>query len=194
MLFFALERVNVVEDIVMIGYEGPTRLSPEISILDAHEPTAPRATDRRALRVENVFIEGQDRPERRRGPEPAPRPADRRREQIVAPEIEGEYYFRTYASHAPVPYREDYVILRMVTPEYPPLELANGREGSVLVEAYIGADGVVNEVFVRNASGARAFEESAVTAVRQFLFKPVMDGGRPVSFWVSFLVRFRLNR
>jgi TonB family protein len=108
-------------------------------------------------------------------------------------ETPGEYAFRAYPSHAAVPYRQDYVILKMVKPDYPPDALANAEEGYVLVEAYISPEGRVGEAYVRSSYGSRSFEDASVNAVRQFLFRPVQERGTSVSFWVSFLVRFRLR-
>jgi TonB family protein len=144
--------------------------------------------------VQDVIIEGEDRPERSRGEEPNRKKAEIKREQGISLETPGDYDFRSYSSHAPVPYREDYVILRMVKPEYPPEALANLEEGHVLVEAYIGANGTVKETYVRSAQGPRSFEGATLDAVRQFLFRPVVVNGKPISFWTSFLVRFQIRR
>jgi TonB family protein len=81
----------------------------------------------------------------------------------------------------------------MIEPEYPADAFAGREEGYVLIEAYIARDGTVNEAYVRSSFGPVSFETSSLAAVRQFLFKPVREGGRPVSFWVSFLVRFQLR-
>jgi len=52
----------------------------------------------------------------------------------------------------------------------------------------------VGEAYVRSSFGTRSFEDVSIDAVKQFLFRPVREKGTPVSFWVSFLVRFRLRR
>jgi TonB family protein len=119
--------------------------------------------------------------------------AEQPRPSVVAPDIPDDFAFRAYPSRAPVPYRRDYVILRMVKPHYPADALANAEEGYVLVEAYVDSDGTVAEVYVRSSYGRRSFEESALGALRQFLFKPVMERERAISFWVSFLVRYELR-
>jgi TonB family protein len=81
----------------------------------------------------------------------------------------------------------------MIEPEYPSDALAERLEGYVLIEAYIASDGTVNEAYVRSSFGPVSFEASSLAAVRQFLFKPVRTNGMPVSFWVSFLVKFHLR-
>jgi TonB family protein len=193
LLFVTLVRIDVVRNIIMCGYAGPPELRPDISIIDDRTVDEEVAEQRNPLVVMNVFIEGLDRPEPDRGSERAPRPAEQPRPSVVAPDIPDDFAFRTYPSRAPVPYRRDYVILRMVKPHYPADALANAEEGYVLVEAYVDSDGTVAEVYVRSSYGRRSFEESALGALRQFLFKPVMERERAISFWVSFLVRYELR-
>ncbi len=196
--FFALatfERVDALKDLISLGYQGPAKFEPEISIFDNRSvPAKVASRERRVMVLQNILIEDEDKPKRAKGTEPAPRPAERRREQQISLSMPGEYSFRTYASRAAAPYREDYVILRMVQPEYPDDALREAEEGYVLVEAYIASDGSVDEAYVRSSFGAMSFETSSLAAVKQFLFKPVSEGGKPISFWVSFLVKFRLRR
>ncbi len=188
-------RIGVLNALVSLGYEGPQRFEPEISIIDNRDaPVRVTSRERRVMVVQNILIEGEDKPKRAKGSEPAPKPAERKREQRISLEMPGEYAYRAYASRAAAPYREDYVILRMVKPEYPADAIRDAEEGYVLVEAYIANDGTVNEAYVRSSYGAVSFETSSIAAVKQFLFKPVQEGGKPVSFWASFLVRFQLRR
>jgi TonB family protein len=196
--FFALvtfERIGVLKELISIGYEGPRKFEPEISIVDNRAtPAKFTSREKRMMILQNILIEGEDKPTRAKGNEPAAKPAERKLDQRISFEIPGEYAYRTYASRAAAPYREDYVILKMVKPEYPADALLSAEEGYVLVEAYIASDGAVNEAYVRSSFGAVSFENSSLAAVKQFLFKPVREGGKPVSFWVSFLVRFQLRR
>jgi TonB family protein len=195
LLLVALEQVNVMKLIITFGYQGPPNFEPEITISNPREPASRVSSrERHMMIVENVFIVGEDKPERMTGKEPSRKRAEKPLEQMIALESPGESNFRTYASHAATPYREDYVILKMVKPEYPTDALMNLQEGYVLVEAYIAVDGTVNEAYVRSVSGPASFENSSITAVKQFLFRPVRVDGKPISFWVSFLVRFQLRR
>jgi len=194
LLLVTFVRVDIVRNVIMFGYEGPPEMRPEISILDDRTPEEEVETQRSSLTLVNVIVEGLDRPEPERGRERAPRPAEEPRPPAVAPELPDDFAFRTYPSRAPVPYRRDYVILRMVKPLYPADALAALQEGYVLVEAYIASDGSVAEAYARSSFGPRSFEESSLDAVRQFLFKPVVEKDRAISFWVSFLVRYELRR
>jgi len=193
--FVTLTRVAIFPDPVSLGYEGPAKFEPEISIVD-NRTIESKVPSRRhnVMIVQNVMIEGEDKPTRARGNEPARKPAEKPREQKISLETPGEYAFRAYPSHAAVPYRQDYVILKMVKPDYPPDALANAEEGYVLVEAYISTEGSVGEAYVRSSYGSRSFEDASVNAVRQFLFRPVREKGKPISFWASFFVRFQLHR
>ena len=47
--------------------------------------------------------------------------------------------------------------------------------------------------WVRKIKGDESFEAASLDAVKQFEFRPIMDRGKPISFWLSFLVRFELN-
>ncbi len=141
----------------------------------------------------NVFIEDVDREMSKSGTEPARKKVEKSSYAELSMQVEDEL-FRSYPSHAPVPYRNDFVILRMVKPIYPPDALADAREGYVLIEAYVLSDGTVRDVYVRSAMGPRSFEDSSIDAVKQFLFKPILENGRAIPFWVSFLVRFELRR
>jgi TonB family protein len=196
--FFALvtfERIDVLNDLVSLGYEGRLKFEPEISIVDNRaSPAKYTSREKHVMVLQNILIEGEDKPKRAKGNEPAKRPAERKLEQRISIAEPGEYAYRTYASRAAAPYQEDYVILKMVKPEYPTDALLSAEEGYVLVEAYIASDGTVNEAYVRSSFGAVSFETSSLVAVKQFLFKPVHEGGKPVAFWVSFLVRFQLRR
>jgi TonB family protein len=193
--FFSFGETVSPDRTITFGFEGPPRLTPDISILNDRSAAGQVAQrPRNVLSDINVFIEEEDTPKREKGTVPTPPAAKRETERHVSIASSGDDYYRTYPSHASVPYREDYVILRMVQPDYPPDALAHADEGYVLVEAYIGTDGSVKDVWVRSASGPRSFETATLEAVRQFLFKPVNVDGAPISFWVSFLVRFQLKR
>ena len=92
-----------------------------------------------------------------------------------------------------MPYREDYVILKMVKPVYPPDALEMGMEGYVLIEVYVNKNGRVSGAWVRSSYGPISFEKSALDAVKQFEFDPIKENGKSTSFWVSFIVKFKLR-
>lgn len=193
-LLFTFERTRVADRIFSVGYEGPMRLLPEITILDDRGAEAKIfAEERRAMTSREVEIITEDEPDPK-GPEP-PLLTETRPEvdELPLDEFTGPDPVRSYASHAPVPLREDYVILRMFKPEYPSDAIERGLEGYVLVEVHVNERGLVEDAWVRKARGAESFEIASLTAVRQFEFRPIRERGEPIAFWISFLVRFELR-
>ncbi|HER44178.1 MAG TPA: energy transducer TonB [Candidatus Eisenbacteria bacterium] len=194
LLLLTLDKSRVVERIFTVGYEGPESFVPEITIIDESgiESDA-NAVERDAMKVNDVLIESEPIVDREKLGET---PSEDIRDPYASLQrgiADTDDLFRTYPTRARVPYREDYVIIKMVQPEYPPAALERGLEGYVLVEAYIDADGLVEGVWVRSAYGDESFETSALAAVEQFVFKPAKQRGEPVPFWVSFLIRFELR-
>lgn len=83
------------------------------------------------------------------------------------------------------------VLVRMAPPAYPHLARDAGVEGQVIVRAIVDENGRVIRVFV--IDGPALFHEAAAEAVRQALFKPALQNGRPVRVWVSIPIRFTLD-
>lgn len=190
-----LEHLRVADTFFSVGYEGPMQLLPEITILDETGLEADVFSEERhdmIARDVEVYSE-EEEPEVEEEDPLTPSESTEPTEEPVTDEFEGRDPIRSYPSHAPVPYSEDYVILKMVRPVYPPEAIELGLEGYVLVEVFIDERGLVQEAWVRKVKGIEAFETATVEAVRQFVFKPVRDRGAPASFWVSFLVRFELD-
>jgi TonB family protein len=192
-LLVSLEKLRVVDRIFSVGYEGPMQILPQITILDDSgieaEVFEKERHDMVAREVEVYSEEIEDEDEEAEtslSPEEDP-------EEPIYDDFEGRDAIRTYESHASVPYREDYVITKMIEPVYPPEAMLLGHEGYVLVEVFVTEHGFVQEAWVRKRKGDLSFEEATLEAVRQFEFRPVMDRGKPISFWLSFLVRFELN-
>jgi len=194
-IMISLEEMQVIEKLYSVGYEGPMELIPEISIIDEHGIESDvTAEERRALVAQNVEVESE---QRERSEDPLKETSEVNEnvpEELTLDEEPGPDLYRSYRAHAEVPYREDYVILRMVKPEYPPDALELGLEGYVVTEVYVDEEGKVMDAYVRSAYGPVTFEESSLEAVKQFLFKPILEDGKPKPFWISFLIRFKCNR
>jgi len=195
LLVFTLDRSRVVERIFTVGYEGPESLIPEITIIDESGIESDvTAEERDAMMANDVLIESDPLVDREQTGET---PSEEIREAGESPQLglsDTDDLFRVYPTRAKVPYREDYVIIKMVQPLYPLTAMERGLEGYVLVEAYINVSGRVEGVWVRSAYGDDSFESSALEAVEQFIFKPAKQQGEPIPFWVSFLIRFELRR
>ncbi len=190
----SFERTRFFERVLLVGYEGPERFVPEITIIEDTGIESDAAVKQRDAMIaidvlldsESIVDEDFD------GDQPSRKVTDAGESPAIGLS-EPDELFRTYATRAKVPYREDYVILKMTKPIYPFYAMEHGLEGYVLVEAYVNEQGRVTGAWVRSAYGDDSFEESALDAVEEFLFKPAKEAGKPIPFWVSFLIRFKLR-
>lgn len=80
---------------------------------------------------------------------------------------------------------------RSPEPRYPATALRRGEGGTVVVRVNVGADGVPDEVAVARRSGSRELDRAALTAVRDWRFKPATRNGREVASVVEQPVEFR---
>jgi TonB family protein len=80
------------------------------------------------------------------------------------------------------------VAINRASPRLPEEARRQGVEGTVMVEAHILRDGSVGDV--RVVKSVPLLDEAAIDCVRQWEFKPALNGGKPVATWVSVPVRF----
>jgi periplasmic protein TonB len=92
------------------------------------------------------------------------------------------------APHALVPARYGDTPL----PTYPAAAREQRLEGTVLLDVRVRADGRVDEVRVKQTSGAAALDEAARDTVRRWTFVPARRGPRAVESWVEVPVKFSL--
>lgn len=78
-----------------------------------------------------------------------------------------------------------------VPPIYPEAARRKGAEGTVIVEALVGANGMVERT--RILSSTSLLDDAAAQSVSQWVFKPALSGGKPHAVWVSVPVRFHLH-
>jgi periplasmic protein TonB len=78
-------------------------------------------------------------------------------------------------------------------PIYPREALDAGREGVVRLRVSVAADGTVESLRVEVSSGDSSLDSSALTAVRQWRFKPAERGGVAVAAEVVVPVRFSIR-
>ncbi len=84
------------------------------------------------------------------------------------------------------------VILYKVEPEYPALARQQGITETVLAELLVDTDGLVREVIIRKkATGI--FDEEVETALKHWIFKPLVIDDRVVMFRYLEAVRFTLR-
>jgi TonB family protein len=96
---------------------------------------------------------------------------------------------KSYGEPATKPFEEPSpVAIKQVAPLYPDSARKAGVKGAVLVQALVGNDGRVKETKVLRS--IRGLDVAAVSAARQWVFKPAMANGKPVSMRVALPFRF----
>ena len=81
-------------------------------------------------------------------------------------------------------------VLQRVEPEYPEAARQQHIQGQVVLEAYVGKDGAVQQLTV--ISGNSMLATAASDAVRQWRFKPFVQNGRAGEFQTRIKVHFVL--
>jgi protein TonB len=81
------------------------------------------------------------------------------------------------------------LVIKRVQPKYPPSALATHTEGAVQIEATISKEGFVIDPKV--LSGDRMLAAAALTAVRQWRYKPYYLDGEPVEIQTQITVSFK---
>jgi TonB family protein len=83
-------------------------------------------------------------------------------------------------------------LLTKVTPVYPPEAKVARIQGKVMLEAVIGKDGHVENLKV--VSGQKELQQSALDAVRQWVYKPFLLNGAPVDVNTTVNVTYTLAK
>lgn len=78
-----------------------------------------------------------------------------------------------------------------IPPVYPDLAREAGVDGTVLVQALVGKDGKVKDTKV--VKSIPMLDNAAVSAVKQWVFKPALSNNKPVAVWVAVPVKFSLH-
>jgi protein TonB len=82
-------------------------------------------------------------------------------------------------------------VLRKVNPEYSKEALDAKREGTVVLSAMTGVDGIPSEIKVVRGIG-KGLDEKAVECLRQWRFSPALKDGEPTPVKVTIEIDFRL--
>jgi TonB family protein len=77
-------------------------------------------------------------------------------------------------------------------PVYPPEARAKGYQGKVLLRVEVLPDGQVGQIAVKKTSGYEALDQSALVAVKQWIFIPARKGEVAVPVWVIIPIKFQL--
>lgn len=95
---------------------------------------------------------------------------------------------------APItPPHEDAHHLNNPRPAYPSLSRRLREQGTVLLEVLILTNGSVGEVRLKETSGFKRLDETAMKAVKQWRYTPARRGDEAVEFWYLQPIEFALN-
>jgi len=95
----------------------------------------------------------------------------------------------TYASHSSA--SPDYKL--NPKPAYPTMARRRGYEGMVLLRVFVLEDGKVGKIELAEPSGYSVLDESALNAVKDWVFIPGRQDGKEISSWVEVPIKFELN-
>jgi periplasmic protein TonB len=84
------------------------------------------------------------------------------------------------------------MLIRRVEPVYPPLGIQLRREGRVELHAIISTDGSIQSLEV--ITGDPLFVQSALSAVREWRYRPTVLDGQPIEVDTHITVVYTLNR
>jgi TonB family protein len=82
-------------------------------------------------------------------------------------------------------------LLSIVGPIYPDEATASHREGTVVLNARVSAKGIIEALTVE--SGDDVFRESAINAVRQWRYKPVITNGVPTEVDTTITLKYSFS-
>jgi len=83
-------------------------------------------------------------------------------------------------------------LIQKIEPKYPPLALAARIRGQVLLKAIIGKDGEIKELEL--VSGHAFLAPAAITAVRQWRYRPFLLNGEPIEVETTVTVTFQISQ
>lgn len=78
-------------------------------------------------------------------------------------------------------------------PKYPRTARKRGYEGEVKLKVFVLENGKVGKIEIIRPSGYEILDESALEAVRKWLFVPGRENGREISSWVTVPITFQLK-
>lgn len=87
---------------------------------------------------------------------------------------------------------QESLLIRKVTPTYPPIAIQARVQGAVVLHAIIGRDGSVQQLQV--VTGPALLTRAAVQAVQQWHYRPYLLNGEPVEVETQITVNFALNQ
>lgn len=89
-----------------------------------------------------------------------------------------------------VPFEEQPQVIQKTEPKYPELARTSGVTGVVFVMMLVDKSGKVRDVKIAKSSGNPLLDDSAVEAVRTWLFKPAIQNKQPINCWTTVRIEF----
>ena len=191
-LFVATDQIRYEDIPRVIGWRGELEVLPEITVVPEVASVAAEPAPSEEVARETVALDLATQGEVR--DEPAPQVEPEVKPRIVEP-VEGKAEIRSMdkPGHREASYTDSFALIKGVTPVYPPFERDQGIEGMVTVEMRVDENGMVAEANVLSTMGPDSFAESALDAVRQFMFEPPTENGQPTTIWVRLRIKFRIS-
>ena len=84
-------------------------------------------------------------------------------------------------------------IIKKVFPEYPIEALRKGQEGKVIIQMIITKEGKVLSPMVISSIPEGVFDESALKAIKGWLFEPEMKSGKPIATRAIMPMAFKID-
>ncbi len=79
-------------------------------------------------------------------------------------------------------------------PVYPEMAELTDQTGVVWIRALVDKEGRVRDARVQKPSGTNVgFEEAALKAALENVYRPAIQNGQPVAVWISYKVEFKLR-
>lgn len=172
-----------------IGYEGPLRLLPEISVIREPGSYESEAQAARGAGAERYF----EIMDTRLVSEVTPV------DDVVEPDTGdyeqdfGQELLHLLERSLPQPMSRDVVLVKFVRPAYPPLSIAAGKEGVVTFRLHVTSRGRVARAWLLSSEVDDRMEVAAKRAILQWRFEPHRADGVAVDFLVDQRIRFRLK-
>jgi TonB family protein len=170
------------------GFEGPEQYVRRIT-LETNGPPGPRPGRPTLLYRSAQAIKG-GRSEPARSADLHARP-DTRRLGAGAGESSEDLVALArviYGGSGPVMRSEDFIVERMVKPEYPEGSLIRNSEGLVALGAVVDTNGVVTRVDLVSSPKDRELATAAIAAAKQYRFRPYRIAGRATEAYA--IIRF----
>lgn len=86
------------------------------------------------------------------------------------------------------------VLVKQVTPRYPPEAARMRQRGWVQVQFTVGVDGKVHHAHVVDAQPSHVFDHAAISAVSQWEYQPATRNGQPIPVTMRQRIEFKLQR